>query len=117
MTDVRTTEEVLRHHLACRQAGDLEADLRHNYAPEIVVLTMEGVYRGYDGVRSNAQTLRGYLGGARFTFPVFRIADRFALLEWRAEHEGRAVYDGADSFVVEGGLIVCQTIRYTVHDT
>lgn len=40
---------------------------------------------------------------------------RFAFLEWTATETGAKVEDGADSFVIEDGKIVAQTIHYTVH--
>lgn len=113
MTD-RTVEEVLEAHLHCRQTGDLEGDLQHNYAQDVTIITLEGIFRGHDGVRENARRLRHYFPGAKFEFPVKFVAGRFALLEWRAHHKSTATQDGSDSFVIEDGRIVCQTIRYTV---
>lgn len=40
--------------------------------------------------------------------------DRFALLEFTAGCGAVAVHDGADSFVVENGKVVAQTIHYTL---
>lgn len=110
----RGTRAVLDDHLRLRQQGDLETDLSRNYAGDVVVLTMEGKYRGHDGVRENARTLRGYFGPADFEFPVIRVEGRFAYIEWRVRHGEATTQDGADSFVIEDGRIVCQTIRYTV---
>jgi hypothetical protein len=110
----RTTEEVLRDHLRCRQAGDLATDIVQNYAEDVVILTMEGVFRGADGIRQNSAELRGYFKDAKFSFPVVRTAGRFAFIEWRAETPDARSTDGSDSFVIENGRIVCQTVRYTV---
>jgi len=110
----RTTEEVLRDHLQCRQNRDIEADLSRNYAEDVVLLTMEGVYRGHDGVRANGAELRDYLGSADFAFPVIRTADRFAFIEWRAHHDGKRVCNGAESYVIEDGKSVREMIRYVV---
>lgn len=113
----RRPESVFEDHLACRQSGDLEGDLDRNYAPDVVMLTMEGVFRGKEGVRENARRLRMYFPGQRFTFPVKWVVDRFAFLEWRAEDDSAETLDGSDTFVIENGRIVCQTVRYTVHRT
>ena len=110
----RTTEEVLYDHLRCRQAGDLAGDIARNYAEDVIILTMEGVYHGADGIRRNSAELRGYFKDATFTFPVIRTAGRFAFIEWRTETPDACSSDGADSFIIEDGRIVCQTIRYTV---
>jgi hypothetical protein len=42
------------------------------------------------------------------------IEGRVAFLEWTSESEHACVRDGADSFVIENGWIVAQTIHYTV---
>ena len=35
-------------------------------------------------------------------------------MEWTADGKDRGVYDGADSFVVEDGKIIMQTIHYSI---
>jgi hypothetical protein len=44
------------------------------------------------------------------------VEGRFAFLEWTSEAEQTRVRDGADSFVIEGGWIIAQTIHYTVEE-
>lgn len=110
----RSAGEVFESHLEHRQSGDLEGDLQLNYAPDVVMLTMEGVFHGRDGVRENARRLAFYFPKTRFAFPVKWVSDRFAFLEWRAERDGAKTVDGSDTFVIENGLIVCQSVRYTV---
>ncbi len=56
------------------------------------------------------------LPGAPYVYTNRPITGRFAFLEWTAEAEHARVRDGADSFVIEGGWVVCQTIHYTVED-
>ena len=48
-------------HLQRRECGDVEGDLRHNYHPDVVLLTGLGMFRGHDGVRANAHMLAHYL--------------------------------------------------------
>jgi hypothetical protein len=38
----RTIQEVLNSHLHYRTVGDLEGDLRENYADDVVLLSAEG---------------------------------------------------------------------------
>lgn len=40
--------------------------------------------------------------------------DRMAFIEWTVDSGDERVDDGADSFLIENGLIVYQTIHYTV---
>jgi len=113
----RPAREVFDDHLRLADAGDVEADLSRNYHPACVVLIDDGVYRGHDGVRQLADRLARELPSGRFEYRVRRVADRFAMLAWTARARGAEVTDGVDSFVIEGGKIVCQTIHYTVRPT
>ncbi len=44
------------------------------------------------------------------------VEGRLAFLEWAYEDSGVRVRDGADSYLIENGKIVAQTIDYTVED-
>jgi hypothetical protein len=111
----RSCREVLNDHLACREAGNLEQDLLRNYAEDVVLLTPMGSFHGHDGVRESAALLYKaveHTDGYEYTSIV--CGDRVALLEWRCEGEEMAIRDGVDSFLIEDGRILVQTIRYTV---
>lgn len=107
----RSAAEVLSDHLACRTNRELEADIQRNYH---VLLTLEDICIGADGIRACAKRLLETLGEASFSFPLIQTHERFCLLEWRGHCGDRIVHDGVDSFVIEHGRIRCQTIRYTV---
>lgn len=112
---MRTTTEVLHDHLEKRLAGDVEADIATNYASDVILLANTGNYHGHDGVRSSAADLADNIDSdSVFEYSRTQIADRFAYLEWTATGKDRVVRDGVDSFVVENGKIVFQSIRYTV---
>jgi hypothetical protein len=111
----RSTDEVLEDHLACRNRNDIETDIGRNYAPDVVILTTRGARQGHDAVRELHERLRR-------TVPhhyevVTKLAEgRFAFISWRAREPGKSVEDGADSFVVEDGKIVFQTIHYSIQE-
>ena len=118
----RTAREVLDDHLtiANRWGGEpferiLEEDLRRNVADDIVVLINRGVFRGHEGVRQLALMLAEELPEHQ-TFEYTHVAaeGRIAFLEWTYEDRAVLVRDGADSYVIEGGKIVAQTIHYSV---
>ena len=112
----RSTAEVLQDHLAHRVKHDVQGDMQRNYHEDVVILTMEGCYRGREGVGRCYSRLHDLLGRAEFSFPVERVQDRYAFLEWRARSGRKRVEDGADTFVIENGQIVCQTIRYSLRE-
>lgn len=118
----RTTRVVLDDHLdiANRWVGEpferiLAEDLRRNVAEDIVVLINRGVFRGHEGVRQLAWMLAEELPEHRaFTYTHVAAEGRMAFLEWTYEDAHVRVRDGADSYLIENGKIVAQTIHYTV---
>ena len=124
MTDLarRSAREVLEDHLGIANewvGGSFEElmqrDLDRNVSPDIVVLINRGVFRGHDGVRELAQMLAEELPEHRaFDYTHVAAEGRLAFLEWTYEDSQVRVRDGADSYLIEDGLIVGQTIHYTV---
>ena len=112
----RSTREVLEDHLCSRTNKDLERDLALNYAPDVVMLTGSGVFRGHEGVRESGRLLRERPPEGTFTYRTTLHDGETAFLEWSAEADGARVDDGADSFLIRDGRIVVQTIHYTVRD-
>ncbi len=92
----------------------LDEDLRRNVSEDIVVLINRGTFRGYDGVRQPAQMLTGELPeqGA-FEYTTVAAKGRMGLPAWTYEASTVRVRDGVDSYLIEDGKIVAQTIHYT----
>lgn len=112
----RSTAEVLEDHLRCRTENDIEGDIARNYAPDVVMLTAAGKRIGHEAVREFNQMLQAHVP-RHFEFPRKELEGRFAFIEWRAREPGRSVEDGADSFVIEDGKIVMQSVHYTLQET
>ena len=112
----RMTAEVLRDHLKKRSDGLFEADLRDNYARDVVLLTCTGIFRGHDGLRESHNILLESLADARID--VFNILTdgEFAFIEWRATADHIEVPEGADSFIIRNGKIVAQSIHNKVRE-
>lgn len=108
----RTAGEVFEDHLRLRLAGRLEEDLARNYASDMILLTSNSNASGHDAMRMSARRLEEQLPGAKFEVIKKQVRQRFALLIWRAISHRFDAIDGADSFVIEGGLIRLQTIHY-----
>lgn len=114
-TTNRSTEEVLNNHLRLRKQKATAEDICRDYAEDAVLLSGRGVFRGHEGVRRSAGMLKRELPGATYEYRTRLVDGEVAFLEWTAHSDGARVEDGADSFLIRDGLIVAQTIHYTVH--
>jgi hypothetical protein len=117
----RTAQEVLDDHLKLDEHfGEdwqriVDEDIRRNVSEDIVVLINRGTFRGHQGVRELARMLGEELPEHRaFEYTYIAVEGRMAFLEWAYEDASVRVRDGADSYLIEGGKIVAQTIHYTV---
>jgi hypothetical protein len=118
----RTAQEVLDDHLNLAEnwgevgfERGLEEDLHRNTSEDIVILINRGTFRGHEGVRQLAHMLGEELPEQRsFEYTYRAVEGRMAFLEWAYEDEDVRVRDGADSYLIENGKIVAQTIHYAV---
>ncbi len=110
----RSAQEVFDDHLDLAQQGRFEEDFARNCSKDIIVLTNRGTFHGHQGVRKLAEMLEREIPKAEYDYINRLVEGRFALLEWTADCGAVAVHDGADSFVIENGKIVAQTIHYTL---
>jgi SnoaL-like domain len=119
----RSAREVLDDHLGIANRWgpnqDLEEivaeDLRRNVSEDIVILMNRGTFHGYEGVMELAEMLGEELPERRaFEYTHVAAEGKMAFLEWAYEDDHVTVSDGADSYLIEDGKIVAQTIHYTV---
>jgi hypothetical protein len=110
---VRSAAAVFHDHLELRRSKNLDADLRRNYSQDVLVLTSYGELHGHDGIRHTAEVLRGHAGAGEYKYLHEVVHDDFAYLVWEVRTPRKWVH-GADSFRIEGGKIVLQTIHYIV---
>jgi hypothetical protein len=118
-----TAQEVLDDHLKLNEHFGaeedwrriVEEDIRRNVSEDIVILINRGTFRGHEGVRELARMLGEELPEHRaFEYTYRAVEGRMAFLEWAYEDDNVRVRDGADSYLIEDGEIVAQTILYTV---
>ena len=110
----RSTDTVLQDHLGRARRGDLEGDIKENFAPDCVLLTTYGTFRGRQGIRAAAKLLNDQLGSTAYEYTNVVSEGDVGFLEWRAETPRVRITDGADSFVIREGKIQTMTIHYTV---
>lgn len=112
----RSATEVFDDHLRLAGEHRFEEDIERNVSPGIVILERRGIFRGHEGATKLAGLLEEELPQAPYVYTNRLVDGRVAFLEWTAEAEHARVRDGADSFVIEDGWIVAQTIHYTVEE-
>jgi hypothetical protein len=119
----RTAQEVLDDHLNLTERFGVEEtwqriveeDIRRNVSEDMVILINRGTFRGHEGVRELARMLGEELPEHRaFEYTYRAVEGRMAFLEWAYEDANVRVRDGADSYLIEEGKLVAQTIHYTV---
>ena len=119
----RTAQEVLDDHLNLGEHFGteedwrriVEDDIRRNASEDMVILINRGTFRGHEGVRQLAQMLGEELLEHRaFEYTYKAVEGRMAFLEWAYEDPNVKARDGADSYLIEDGKIVAQTIHFTV---
>jgi hypothetical protein len=110
----RSAAEVFEDHLRLAAEHRFEEDIERNVSPDIVILERRGIFRGREGANELARLLEQEMPNAPYLYTNQLIEGSVAFLEWTSEAERTFVRDGADSFFIENGWIVAQTIHYTV---
>ena len=119
----RSAKEVLDDHLNLAKKWGaeedieriVEEDIRRNVSEDIVILINRGTFCGHEGVRQLAAMLGEELPEHRpFEYTYRAVEGRMGFLEWTYEDANVRVRDGVDSYLIEDGKIVAQTIHYTV---
>src|SRR3712207_107396 len=119
----RPAQEVLDEHLNLTERFGaeetwqriVEEAIRRNVSADMVILINRGTFRGHEGVSELARMLGEELPEHRaFEYTYRAVEGRMAFLEWAYEDANVRVRDGADSYLIEEGKIVAQTIHYTV---
>lgn len=111
---MRKTKEVLEDHLQLSKEGRVEEDLTLNFSKDVKLLTTYGTYEGHKGVQELAEILQKELPEATFKYKNFLVEGEVGFLEWSGFSKKNKVKDGADSYLVRDGLIIAQTIHYTI---
>ena len=112
---MRTTREILDHHLNAFFAYDLEGVLS-DYADDIVFFTADGPLEGVEAVRPLFEGLITDFRrpGTTFTMTRYLVEGDHGYIVWHAETEGNRYELGTDTFLVRGDRIVAQSFTACV---
>jgi len=107
---MRSTQDVLAHHVKCFFEFDLEGILS-DYSPTAVLFTPDGPLRGVDAIRPLFQAMFAEFGKPGMTFSMTHqsVEGDYAYFLWTAETADNVYELGTDTHVVRDGKIVAQS--------
>lgn len=112
---MRSTQDVLDHHLHCFATANLEETLV-DYTDDSVLLTPDGALRGLSAIRGFFEMAYAEFGrdGTTFTMRQKLVEPECAFIVWDAETVDNTFELGNDTFVVRDGRIAVQTLATKV---
>ena len=107
---MRSTQDVLNHHLGCFAASDLE-NILTDYSSDSVLMTPDGAIRGLAGIRAFFQGAFAEFSqpGTKFTMRQMLVEGDCAFVVWDADTSANMFEMACDTFVVRDDRIAVQT--------
>ena len=109
------TAEVWDHHIAAWEARDLDA-IASDYSETSVLVINNQVYVGPEQIKPVFARLFEIFDAGTNAVDEPLLIDRLVYITWHFQPEGAPVHHGTDSFVIENGKIVYQTIASTLYE-
>lgn len=107
---MRSTHEILNHHLKAFGNNDLEAILK-DYNEQSEIFTVDGVVRGLEAIRKFFEEFfRVIPTGSVFEMKQLIVSDRLAYIVWSSKSEAAEIVFGTDTFVIEEDKIVFHSV-------
>ena len=112
---MRSTQEVIDHHLDCFGRGDLDGILA-DYASTAVMLMPTGVLKGPAAMRPVFQGIFTEFGqpGTSFSMTHQSVDGDYGYLLWSAETADNVYELGTDTFVVRNNQILAHSFALKV---
>jgi ketosteroid isomerase-like protein len=110
----RTAQQIIEQHLALMQAGNMEAAIC-DYAEDAVVILPGQTIRGREAIGQGLLGMVGVLGGALPQVHTLTAAGSVVMITFSADGTPCTVPDGSDTYIVEHGQIVAQTVHDTLY--
>ena len=108
---MRTTKEVFEHHIHAVANANL-AEISKDYADSSKLITdSRGVYSGKAAIMKFFEDLGPLLKAGKFTSKTQIVEGKAALFVWDFSSPSRSIENGVDSFFIEDGAIIYQTMK------
>jgi hypothetical protein len=110
----RTPEQTILDHVASIEAGRLD-EAMCDFAPNAAIILPGQVVTGLDAIRGGLEGIGALLGGAPPEIRTITAHGSTVLLTFSAFGTPCTIPDGSDTYIVEKGRIVTQTVHDTFH--
>jgi hypothetical protein len=106
-----TTEEIIDHHFQAFLKNDVN-EVMKDYTEESEIWTSEGIIHGLDNIAAFFSYVFTVLpqGGTQLGLKQKIVKDNKCFIVWNAVSPVISIPTGADTFIVEDGKIVLQTV-------
>jgi ketosteroid isomerase-like protein len=107
---MRSTNDVLDHHLEAIKQGDVNAVLS-GYAPDAILFRQDGVFKGIDEIRPVFEAFVGEFRkpGTTSNTKQRLVEGDYAYMFWTAETLDNFYELATDTFIIRSGKIVAQS--------
>lgn len=115
MASSGSTADVWNHHIQAWEARSVK-DITSDYTDESVLVLNNRIFKGEDQIANVfTQLFKIFDGGVnRIDTPI--LFDRFVYITWHFTPTGKQEVFGTDTFVIEDGKIILQTIASPLYD-
>ena len=112
---VSDTRAVWEHHIQAWEERNVD-DIVSDYSDDSVLILNNRVHKGQKQIADVFRRLFEIFDGGvnRINTPI--VLERFVYITWHFTPTGRAEFYGTDTFVIENGKIVLQTIASPLYD-
>ncbi len=110
----RTAKQTIEEHISLMQAGKMDEALC-DYAEDAVVIMPGQTIRGREEIGNGLLGFMSLLGGAIPQVKTLTATDSIVMITFSAVGTPCTIPDGSDTYIVEKGRIVAQTVHDTVY--
>lgn len=106
---MKTTKDVLEHHLFCNQRCDLDG-VMEDYTEDSVLITPNAIYVGLQELRAFfTESMRTFPPGSIWHSDCISVYGESALTVYRAQSSEMQLLFGTDTYQIRNGKIIMQS--------
>ena len=118
LASVKATEEtkkIWKHHIDAWNARDLD-EIMKDYSEESILIGNSKVYRGTEAIRGVFASLYEIFDNGSNLIDPEVIVKEVIYITWNFTPKDDDSYFGTDSFVIENGIVIYQTVASLLYE-